>query len=49
MNRNLISFTAAILLLAACREQENKDKLKELDESIETAVKEFTYYIADPK
>jgi|GEM_PF-4330163 len=32
MNRNLISFTVAILLLAACRQQENESQLKSINQ-----------------
>lgn len=32
MNRNLIFFTSAILLLAACRQQENTNRLKEISD-----------------
>jgi hypothetical protein len=35
MNRNLLSFTAAILLLAACRHQENASQLKAINECLQ--------------
>jgi hypothetical protein len=34
MNRNLLSFTAAFLLLASCRQRENASQLKEISEGL---------------
>lgn len=35
MNRNLLSFTAAILLLAACRQQENAGQLRSINQCLQ--------------